>query len=377
VNFIGVGFVFGSALTAYFIWYEQQRSFLKLALLTCVCTLAWPAANLCAFGASVIAHAFSSAEPQTLTPLPVFFVGGFAGALLILSAGTILFGHRSMDGRAVGTLLLYSVGCGILGVIGAWGDGLRTHGAYQTMRYLPLIWQPGTALLLALLIRKDRAPWIVETTVLPVADEAVSQAENPRLVAGVFLTLLAGLIGFWVFRIVQAEREGTRMQVAQRRYEAEAPPPADLSPVEPIPLEQALILEQIDGLYPWQALALPPGRSERQYSVGYSAVKDPPPAKFVQRIVRVDVTLLPSESVAKYRTKNPRYNVAVISPASLTNVQRFGQTVIQDTYGNVCFHWPSNNIVVSVCFDTSQIHDAFLRRYLEKYPSSLVHDPAR
>jgi hypothetical protein len=374
---IGVGFVFGLVLIGYFKGYEKQRSSLKLALFLCICTIAWPASNLSAYGAMAIGLALSLANPESINvPLPVFFVGGFMGALIVLGAGTTLFGHRQLNGRAVGIALLYSVGCGVLGVIAAAADGIRTEGTYHNMRYLPLIWQPGTALMLGLLIRKDRESTVAEMRVLPVADETASKAENPRLVAGAFLTLLVALIGVWVFNIVQAQREGVRAQVAQRRYDAEAPPSAELSPVESLPLEQLLVLDQIDGLYPSQALGERFGRLGRQYIVGYSAVKDSPPAMFVQRIALVEVVHVPNEAWAQYLAKNPRLNVVVVSPKSLTRVQRFGQTVVQDTYSNLCFHWPSSSFIVSVCFDTPQIHDAFLKRYLEKYPSSLVRFPA-
>jgi hypothetical protein len=376
-DFNGIGFAYGLVLVGYFKGFEKQQSSLKLALFLCICTLAWLVANLCAFGAIVVSHALSSVEAQSLSiPLPVFFVGGFTGALLVLGAGIILFGQRQVNGHVVGTVLLCSVGSGILGVIGAAADGIRTQGTYHNMRYLPLMWQPGTALMLGLLIRRHGDPKVAEMIVTPVEDEAGSEAENPRLVAGVFLALLVGLIGFWVFTRVQAEREGIQSQMAQKRYEADAPARAEVTLVEPLPLEDVLILDQVDGLYPWQASGELSGPVGRQYYVGYGAVKNPPPGKFVQRIALVDVVQTPNEAWAQYRAKNPRLNVAIVSPASLTNVQRFGQTVIQDTYGNVCFHWPSSSFVVSVCFDTPEIHDAFLKRYLEKYPSSLAHYPA-
>jgi len=373
VNYIGVGLAFGLALITYFAGFEKQRSLLTLALFLCICTVAWPIANLVAFAAMVISHAVSSVDPPALSiPLPAFFVGGFAGALLVLGAGVIQFGSKQVNRRVVGMVLLCSAVGGVLGVIGAAADGIRTHWIYYDMRYLPLIWQPGAALLLGLLLRDNSNSTVAEMSVTPVAGEAIPETEKPRWVAGVLLVLLLALIGFWAFTNVQTERAGIRLQLAAKHYEAEAPPRPGDTLVEPRSLEDVLILDPIDGLHPWQALA---GRSwslGRQYSVGYSAVKDPPPATFVQRIALVEVAQMPNEQWAQYQAKNPRLNVLVVSPDSLSKVRRFDQVVLQDTYSNLCFHWPSGNFVVSVCFDTPYIHDALLNQYLEKYPSSLT-----
>jgi hypothetical protein len=371
---VGVGFVFGLMLVGYFIGFEKQRSSLRLALFLCICTVAWPASSLSVFGTMVIAQAFSWIKPQTLSiPLPLFFVGGFTGALLVLGAGMVLFGHRLINGRVVAMTLLYAAGCGILGLLGATVDGMRTQGMYYSMRFLLLVWQAGTGLMLGVFLRQVRRLEFADFSRIPASSEnGFEPVENPRLVAGVFLACLVGFLGIWLLHSFYVDQDSSRARTANERYLSETPSAENLPPIQPQSLEQALILDEIDGLYPSLALVQASGRLERLYSVGYSAVKDPPPGMFVQRIVRVDVTQVPSETWAQYRVKNPRLNVAVVSPASLTQVQRFGQSVIQDTYGNLCFHWPSGSFFVSVCFDTPQIQEAFVRRYLEKYPSSLT-----
>ena len=126
---IAVGFTFGLTLIAYFKGFERQDSPLKLVLFLCVCTVAWPVANLCAFGTMVLGQTYSWIKPQSLIiPLPVFFVGGFTGALLVLGAGAALFGCRRVGIRDIAMVALYSIGCGLLGVIGAAADGSRTQG---------------------------------------------------------------------------------------------------------------------------------------------------------------------------------------------------------------------------------------------------------
>jgi hypothetical protein len=44
---------------------------------------------------------------------------------------------------------------------------------------------------------------------------------------------------------------------------------------------------------------------------------------------------------------------------------------MRDSIGHLFFVWPSGNVVVTIRYETKDIKEEFLRRYLEKYPSSL------
>ena len=114
------------------------------------------------------------------------------------------------------------------------------------------------------------------------------------------------------------------------------------------------------------------------YSVGYVPTKEPLNGASIQRIVAVRVTQLPNAEWARYRVRYPMNNEAVTNPGSLTDVVKFGQTVVQDTAmrypnggGSLCFLWPSNNMAISICYETPEVNEEFIRQYLEKYPSSL------
>jgi len=39
--------------------------------------------------------------------------------------------------------------------------------------------------------------------------------------------------------------------------------------------------------------------------------------------------------------------------------------------GTLCFRWPSSMFAISVCYETPQVDEEFIRQYLAKYPSSL------
>jgi hypothetical protein len=114
------------------------------------------------------------------------------------------------------------------------------------------------------------------------------------------------------------------------------------------------------------------------YSVGYTKERDSQRWPIPDRIVAVNVTQLPNPEWARYRVKYPPINVAIDSPQSLTRVRKFGQTVVQDSHmrytnggGTLCFLWPSSSFAVSVCYESPKVDEEFLRKYLERYPSSL------
>ena len=47
------------------------------------------------------------------------------------------------------------------------------------------------------------------------------------------------------------------------------------------------------------------------------------------------------------------------------------QSVHAKTSTPLYFWWPSGNFVVLISYETADVNDEFLRRYLDKHPSSL------
>jgi hypothetical protein len=189
----------------------------------------------------------------------------------------------------------------------------------------------------------------------------------------VFCACLLLPLGLQVVGQIQSKRQAANMLAAQQRAIAEAPPVVDAPTFKFLSPEQALIVRNIAGLYPW----LPDSNLSAQsssvmptvmvYSVGYTATKNPSPE--VQRVVQVYVTEFPNAEWARYHVKYPQLSFGLGSVQSVKKIQKFGQTVVQG--GRGCFLWPHENFVVSVCYDTQEVNEEFIREYLGKYPSSL------
>lgn len=189
----------------------------------------------------------------------------------------------------------------------------------------------------------------------------------------VFCACLLLVLGLQVLGQIQSKNRGANMLAAQQRAIAEAPPVVDAPTFKFLPPEQALIVREIAGLYP----RLPDSNLSAQsssfmpavmtYSVGYTTTKNPGPE--AQRVVAVDVTEFPNAEWARYHVRYPQLSYGLGSVQAVKKVQKFGETVVQS--GRGCFLWPHETFVVSVCYDTPEVNEEFIREYLDKYPSSL------
>ncbi len=384
VGEFSIGFVFGVALAFYFVVWERLSNLATIALFICVCTAAFPAAEYAAMKLETLFPVNGSMGSARLDiPMPVFFGAGCVGAFLVLAAGLFVYGPRTINWKSLGMVLLWSIGGGFLGVLGGGADGILTHGTYNKMLLLFLIWQPGAAVLLGLLLNRERKVLAPSSASVSIADGAPRAQVNRSIlvVGGLFFACILGYLGFLIFRTIHSARVASDRAAAYKRAAAEAPSAVNLPRIEPLTTAQAFILREIAGRYPWAPMSIPSFGEWPpfiNYLVGYTATKEPPPATSVQRIVAVGVTQLPNAEWARYRVKYPQPNIAIDSPLSLTKVTKFGQTLVQNTYmrysdgrGTLCFLWPSGNFVVSVCYETPQVDEEFVKQYLEKYPSSL------
>jgi len=196
-----IGFVFGIALGVYFALYEGHRNPAKIVAFVCLCTAAYPLSESVAFRLVDIFHVNGSTGSARLDiPMPVFFGAGFMGAFPVLAGGMFLFGPRSMSWASLGKVLLWSIGGGFLGVVGGGADGILTHGTYNKMWLLFIIWQTGAAFLLGLLLIRDREAFAAASTSVPMDGTTKVQANRGILVAaGVFFSVsprLSWPVGF-------------------------------------------------------------------------------------------------------------------------------------------------------------------------------------
>lgn len=380
-----VGFTFGLALVVYFVLCEGVRNPAKIVAFLAACTAAYIASVSSGFGLESTFPAEGNMGSGMNIPMPVFFGSGCVGAFIVLAAGLFLFGPREIGWNSIGRVLLWSLGGGALGVLGGGTDGLRTWGTSHEFFLLYLVWQPGAASLLGYLLNRERKLLAAPSQMVAAsADTSPSRARRGILaVAPLFFAGVFAFLGIQTLQVVRSKRFLAVQHAAHARFIAEAPSIADLPQLETLPVEQALIVNQIGGLYPWSSITAPvapayPTQSQAiKYSVGYTAIPNPPPVS-VRRIVAVEVEQLPNADWALYKVKYPPSNVAIFSPKSLSRVTKFNQTVVQNTVsrypdggGTLSFLWPSGLFVVTVYFETPEVREEFLRQYLEKYPSSL------
>lgn len=152
-----MGFTFGVALAAYFVWYEGQRNAARVAGFVCACAAAFLAALRSAGPLMAVFGIEAATESgRVKIPMSAFFAGGCVGALIVLAAGVFLLGPQKNIGRSIGMIVLWSLGGGFLGVIGAAVDVIRTDGVGGSMYPLFIVWQPGVAALLGLLLEQER-----------------------------------------------------------------------------------------------------------------------------------------------------------------------------------------------------------------------------
>jgi hypothetical protein len=93
-------------------------------------------------------------------------------------------------------------------------------------------------------------------------------------------------------------------------------------------------------------------------------------------VVQARLRETPNLQWARYLSKLPDSGNYRTAQTTVTQVVKFGQKIVKDDsqipdygYGIGCFHWPSQNFAVSVCFEHMTANDEFLRVYLQKYPS--------
>ena len=112
------------------------------------------------------------------------------------------------------------------------------------------------------------------------------------------------------------------------------------------------------------------------FRVEYVAEKDDDSPK-----VTVQVVQFPNDAWPLYFAKwspNPSFLREEDPALVLTRVKKFKNQVVMDRQfrssdetGKLWFFWPSGNNLVNIIYELKTVDEEFLRRYLEKYPSSL------
>jgi hypothetical protein len=150
---ISEGLDFGVALAAYFVRYEGHRNSIKLLAFICACIAAHFVAAL--IGGAIgflLLFVFGLMSPDTIE-MPSYFGWGCAGGFIVLGAGIYLFSPRSITWKSLAMVSLWSLGGGVLRAIAVVPYAFRSKYVWF---FPPLVWQPGAAMLLGLLLERER-----------------------------------------------------------------------------------------------------------------------------------------------------------------------------------------------------------------------------
>lgn len=182
----------------------------------------------------------------------------------------------------------------------------------------------------------------------------------------------------------EAEKQAEKRAHEERLRDI--PPLINLPAINPMTMQEALVLEPIGGLVPRQpeqadVLHPPKGYVPRmsfhiEYSpnsaLGYGNSEE---------VVVVMVDQYPTEAWPLYFTKwswNPELLRETNRDLFLSRGRRFGNEIVidrefrdPDESGKLFFFWPSGKAFVTVFYSSKNINEEVLRRYLEKYKSSL------
>jgi hypothetical protein len=149
-----------------------------------------------------------------------------------------------------------------------------------------------------------------------------------------------------------------------------------LSAPAPKPLDQILLLQEINGWKPYFSGSqdypaqrnggdmVAPSPERRTYYARYATPGN-------SWAVVANVTEYPNAEWAKYATRNtPMAHEFINHPEGIKRLFRFGNNFYQN---GAYFFWPSDGKLIFVeCQGVlSDVIDEFLKAYLEKYPSSL------
>ena len=381
-QFDGAGLIFGLALSVYFTLYEKRRDFGKMAVFVILCGAAFPLSVL--VGGNIGEHLASAWSLQSTFESQKSFLAlsftsaGFIGASLVLTAGVFSLGPSESTRRdpllSLMRALICSFGGAALGFVAAW---------FQSAVFL--VWQPGVALILGMLLRWERHAGDIESR-SDLVSHQFERTGTSRIVQIIFVATFVAIVGSWGY--IELTKFHTSRVAARQYEESEArikrqlagrPPLVVLPAIRPVELDEALILDPVDGLFPVRPesgmMSVQPDRFApyKTFSVEYRVTKVEP-SNFAPGVAVVRLKEAPNGEWAKYYAD---YSGDIQQfPPRVKRVEEFGQSLNQDTsrkglFGvyRACFDWPSDDFAVSICFPTS-INEAILKEYLRKYPSA-------
>jgi hypothetical protein len=394
------GDIFGAVISVYFWAFAGVRSVTKAVGLVIASTLAY----LVAFGSGIFAGMFLSPAmglkfdlwsgdlAGMVVPL---LVGGVTGAFLILAAVLRLYSAETPWRRVAIRAFQWSWCGAVLAVIGwmlgstlgraVWSaleslhlnelpQEMATRDGVPNFYSVQIVWQIGMGVILGVLFS--------EAPLEPVASDTQSvPARKLNLGNPFFFGIMALALGWYVIRWLPDEYREMRGHRAYAKHVAEKPSSDNLSQIAIASADVMLIVTPIGNYLPEE----PSGGTGRSvsgpawqgYTVRYSLPGAPKRGPNVGPHVDVLVGEWPNADWAKWELAEQNY-----SPTMNNAVEqsiRFGNRIVcargQASNSNKLSHsrscaWSSGNRLVIIEF-SSVDPDEFLKKYLEKYPSSI------
>jgi hypothetical protein len=237
-----------------------------------------------------------------------------------------------------------------------------------------LLWQPCLAFFLAFALALKGL-----TSFSPVRAEENARSSFKSRFTGVGIVLVFWVVtGTWALSF--NVREGKRIHGVQARVQAEvskslaeAPSFENLPLPASKPLDQVLLLQEINGWKPYLSgsqdyparktlYMSAPFPERRTYSASYATAG-------YDWAVNVSVTEYPNAEWAKYEVRNTPMDHEFIEHAnSIKPLVRFGNKLFQEA---PYFLWASDRQLILLNCPGPDVIDEFLKAYLVKYPSSL------
>jgi hypothetical protein len=368
-----IGVLWGLALIVYFLAYEKYRNPIGLFLFLFVSASAFEASVGIASRLTGGYQAIAMGAPYVALPSLLFlFTAGSAGAFMVLAAGIFVFGCGGFRWKSLANVLLGSAAGGFLAVLAGFaGDKMPLAARSGPMDFgiatVFLLWQPGVAGILGLVLNADRRP---TPSLGAVPDRGISPAHRIAIGAAASLCLLYGIARGAYFEL-QGHRIQSRRISAYQQYVAETPPATGASvAVFPHP-EQLFLPGDISGLIFCPATLQTTPQIFRQRARGflYQAHYDNDhPAPCSSWVATVEVRDVPDPAWSKFEAMYPidgQYDSSNLFQPTV----KFAQNVLVDQ--RECYSWPSGHLSIELCYESNPMNEDLLQQFLQKYPSSL------
>lgn len=390
------GDVFGAVIAVYFLTYAGVRSVAKAIGLVVASTFAYFVAwlsgmflGMFASGAMGIQSNWDtdSAELRPDMVAPVL-VAGVLGAFLVLTAVLRLYSAETSWRRVMSKSLPWSLVGGLLALVG-WGLGpslgvlvwssLNSYqlGPNEDIGYAArsmnlnqysanIIWQTGIGMILGITLSEAR---LVPTT----ANAGAIPKQKLKPSNAFLLALMAVSLAWFVIPSLPNDYQEMRWHRAHRE-ELAAGPISHVPKIDTTPADTMLIPAPIGKYLPEQARTV---RStiEQDYSVRYSLSERPSAgSSSIEPHVDVEVQDWPS-GWARFELPLQGQGFSKIAHqnangASVEERTKFGNRLLFKRGPEAHYAWMSNDRIVLMKF-YSVDPDEFLKKYLEKYPSTL------